>query len=55
LHSISQIGAFRPATFDEKFKNAFYVGASTILGAGLPMAIIGSKLAHERIEQFLSK
>lgn len=48
-HSMWQIGAFRPANFDEKFKNVFYVGASTIPGAGLPMAIISSKLAYERI------
>ncbi len=51
-HSMKQIGAFRPANFDEKFKNVFYVGASTIPGAGLPMAIISSKLAFERIEKF---
>lgn len=48
-HSMWQIGAFRPANFDEKFKNVFYVGASTIPGAGLPMAIISSKLAYDRI------
>ncbi len=50
-HNMGQIGAFRPANFDEKFKNVFYVGASTIPGAGLPMAIISSKLAFERIEK----
>ena len=51
-HSMMQIGALRPANFDEKFKNVFYTGASTIPGAGLPMAIISSKLAFERIEKF---
>jgi len=50
-HSMNQIGAFRPSNFDEKFKNVYYVGASTIPGAGLPMAIISSKLAFERIEK----
>jgi phytoene desaturase len=54
-HSMSQIGAFRPANFDEHFKNVFYVGASTIPGAGLPMAIISSKLAFERVVKHLSK
>lgn len=48
-HSMNQIGAFRPSNFDEKFRNVFYVGASTVPGAGLPMAIISSKLATERI------
>jgi len=52
-HDIKQIGAFRPANFDEEFKNLFYVGASTHPGAGLPMAIISSKLAFERIKKFV--
>lgn len=50
-HDLKQIGALRPANFDEKFRNVFYVGASTHPGAGLPMAIISSKLACERIEK----
>lgn len=54
-HNMNQIGAFRPANFDEKYKNVFYVGASTIPGAGLPMAIISSKLAFERIEKYAER
>jgi phytoene desaturase len=50
-HSMEQIGYFRPRNVDEKFGNVFYVGASTAPGAGLPMAIISSKLAVERIEK----
>ena len=46
-----QIGAFRPRNFDEEFKNLFYAGASTIPGAGLPMAIISANLAFERISK----
>ncbi len=48
-HTMWQIGAFRPANFDEVFKNVFYVGASTIPGAGIPMSIISSKLVFDRI------
>jgi phytoene desaturase len=48
-HKMSQIGVFRPKNYDEKFKNTFYVGASTIPGSGLPMVIISSKLVAERI------
>ena len=48
-HTMGQIGAFRPANFDEEFHNLFYTGANTIPGAGLPMAIISSKLVTERI------
>lgn len=48
-HSMMQIGALRPKNTDEKFVNTFYVGASTVPGAGLPMAVISSKLCAERI------
>lgn len=48
-HNIGQIGGFRPKNYDEKFENVFYVGSSTVPGTGLPMAVISSKLAVERI------
>ncbi len=51
-HDLKQIGAFRPANKDEQFKNLFYVGASTVPGAGLPMAIISSKLTTERVVKY---
>jgi phytoene dehydrogenase-like protein len=51
-HSMMQIGAFRPSNVDEDYKNLFYVGASTVPGAGLPMAIISSKLATERVVNY---
>jgi phytoene desaturase len=54
-HNLMQIGAFRPSNKDEKFNNLFYVGASTVPGAGLPMAVISSKLAFERINNYLEK
>lgn len=49
-HKMMQIGGFRPANFDEQFGNLFYVGASTVPGAGLPMAVISADLVCERIE-----
>ncbi|MBN2863920.1 MAG: phytoene desaturase, partial [Bacteroidales bacterium] len=48
-HKMLQIGGFRPKNYDEVFKNVFYTGASTIPGTGLPMVIISSKLAADRI------
>jgi len=54
-HSLNQIGALRPKNYDEKYKNVFYVGASTHPGAGLPMAIISSGLVFKRIEKFAKK
>ncbi len=51
-HDMNQIGGFRPKNFDEKWKNVFYAGASTVPGTGLPMVVISSKLAVERIEKY---
>lgn len=51
-HDMMQIGGFRPKNFDEIFKNVFYTGATTTPGTGLPMVIISSKLAFERIEKY---
>jgi phytoene desaturase len=48
-HDINQIGYFRPHNTDEKFKNLFYVGSSTIPGTGLPMAVISSRLTTDQI------
>lgn len=48
-HNLWQIGGLRPKNYDEEFKNTFYVGASTTPGAGIPMAIISSKLTAERV------
>ncbi len=48
-HSMMQVGGLRPKNYDEQFINAFYVGASTVPGAGLPMAVISSKLTTERV------
>ena len=51
-HKMLQIGGFRPKNYDEHFKNVFYVGASTVPGTGLPMVVISSKLAFQRIRQY---
>lgn len=50
-HHVMQIGGLRPPNYDRNYKNLFYVGASTVPGAGIPMSIIGSKLALERVEK----
>lgn len=51
-HKMLQIGGFRPKNFDEEFLNVFYAGASTIPGTGLPMVIISSRLATDRVEEY---
>ena len=52
IQEMLQIGGFRPKNFDEEFLNVFYAGASTIPGTGLPMVIISSKLATDRVEEY---
>lgn len=54
-YTMDQVGAFRPKNYDENFKNVFYVGASTVPGAGLPMSIISSNLAFKRIDKYGKK
>jgi phytoene desaturase len=50
-HDMNQIGWFRPSNKDEVYNNVYYVGASTIPGTGLPMAVISSKLTVNRIQK----
>ncbi|MCS6990962.1 MAG: phytoene desaturase family protein [Chitinophagales bacterium] len=51
-HGLMQVGALRPANYDEQLKNVFYVGASTVPGTGLPMVLISSQLVLQRIESY---
>jgi len=51
-HHMMQIGALRPSNKDEDYENVFYVGASTVPGAGLPMAVISSKLTTQRVMNY---
>jgi len=51
IYSMNQIGGLRPKNRDEKFKNLFYVGSSTIPGPGIGMSIKSSRLVVKRIER----
>lgn len=48
-HDLNQIGYFRPGNHDEKYRNVYYTGASTLPGTGLPMTVISSKLVTQRM------
>lgn len=48
-HGLNQVGGLRPRNKDEKYKNLYYVGASTTPGTGLPIVVISSRLATEYI------
>ncbi|KAI1291268.1 phytoene dehydrogenase [Xylaria venustula] len=48
-HSFFNVLAFRPRTRAEGFRNAYFVGASTHPGTGVPIVLAGSKITTEQI------
>jgi len=50
-HNLTQSAFFRPANFDSRIKNLYYVGASTQPGGGLPVVIASSKIVADLIKQ----
>jgi phytoene dehydrogenase-like protein len=48
-HSLLQVGYFRPANQHPHYTNLFFVGGSTHPGSGVPLTLLGARLAAERI------
>jgi phytoene desaturase len=48
-HNLMQSAFFRPANFDRKLKNVYFVGASTQPGGGLPVVIASSRIVADLI------
>ncbi|KAI0195824.1 hypothetical protein EV127DRAFT_419863 [Xylaria flabelliformis] len=48
-HSFFNVLAFRPRTRANGFRNAYFVGASTHPGTGVPIVLAGSKITTEQI------
>ncbi|KAI1734855.1 phytoene dehydrogenase [Xylaria scruposa] len=48
-HSFFNVLAFRPRTRAKGFRNAYFVGASTHPGTGVPIVLAGSKITAEQI------
>ncbi|MDD5432481.1 MAG: phytoene desaturase family protein [Candidatus Omnitrophica bacterium] len=48
-HNLMQSAFFRPANFDSKIKDLYFVGASTQPGGGLPVVIAGSRIVADLI------
>ncbi|KAI0118409.1 phytoene dehydrogenase [Nemania sp. FL0031] len=48
-HSFFNVLAFRPRTRAKGFRNAYFVGASTHPGTGVPIVLAGSKITSEQI------
>ncbi|KAJ3257134.1 hypothetical protein HK103_004962 [Boothiomyces macroporosus] len=52
-HGISQVTIFRPKMKDPKTDNLYFVGASTNPGTGVPIVMLGAKLASNMINDDL--
>lgn len=48
-HRLTQMACFRPSNRHRRYRNLYFVGASTHPGTGVPMAMISGRLAAERI------
>jgi len=48
-HNFLQVGYLRPRNRHQRYKNLYFVGASTHPGTGLPIVLISARLVVERI------
>jgi phytoene desaturase len=53
-HKLSQMAYFRPSNRHRRYRNLYFVGASTHPGTGIPMAMVSGRLAATRIAAELS-
>ena len=50
-HNVWQVGYLRPHNRHDRYRNLYFVGASTHPGTGLPMVLLSARLTTERIVQ----
>ena len=48
-HKLTQMAVFRPSNRHPRYRNVYFVGASTHPGTGVPMAMVSGRLVAERI------
>ncbi len=48
-HNFTQVGFLRPQNRHRRYKNLYFVGASTHPGTGLPIVLLSAKLTAERV------
>jgi len=48
-HNFTQVGYLRPQNRHRRYRNLYFVGASTHPGTGLPIVLLSARLATERI------
>lgn len=54
-HDFGQVGALRPSTRDETFKNLYFVGASTQPGTGVPLVMMSAQIVSDRLHRELGE
>jgi phytoene dehydrogenase-like protein len=52
-HTLTQLAYFRPANRHARYRNLYFVGASTHPGTGMPTAMVSGRLVAERIRDEL--
>jgi phytoene desaturase len=52
-HKLTQMAIFRPANRHPRYRNLYFVGASTHPGTGLPTTMVSGRLVSERIRDEL--
>lgn len=50
-HQLLQLGYLRPSNRHRRYRNLYFVGASTHPGTGLPTVLVSAQLVAERIQQ----
>jgi phytoene dehydrogenase-like protein len=53
-HTLNQLAYFRPSNRHPRYRNLYFVGASTRPGTGMPTAMVSGRLVTERIMDELS-
>jgi phytoene desaturase len=53
-HKLTQMAYFRPSNRHRRYRNLYFVGASTHPGTGVPIAMVSGRLAAKRIVDELS-
>jgi len=48
-HNLTQLAYFRPANRHARYRNLYFVGASTRPGTGIPTALVSARLAAQRL------
>jgi phytoene desaturase len=54
-YSFNQIGYLRPHSQHRRYRNLYFVGASTHPGGGLPIVLVSARMVSDRIQRDLAR